>query len=143
MCNYWHGGTIECRGDGYMWDADADGFDPSDLSMPCPACNTAIWLAEAKEHGESVSYNSGMGGSSTGVEAWLGAVRTALAANPHLTPKLLRRIGIVRPIEDDPENRAGFLEQRFDYRNTRYLVSRNARERCGRAARVDQVREVD
>lgn len=133
MCNYWHGGTIECRGDGYMWDADADGYDPGDLSMPCPACNTAAWLAEAKEHGESVSYSSGMGGSSTGVEAWLGAVRTALAANPQLAPKLLRRIGVVRPIEDDPEDRAGFLELRFDYRNTRYLVSRNAREGRARA----------
>jgi hypothetical protein len=134
MCNYWHGGTLECRGDGYMWDADADGYDPEDHSMPCPACNTATWLLDAKEHGEAVSYSSGMGGSATGVEAWQGAVQTAMAANPQLTPKLLRRIGIVRPIEDAVGEPGGFREQRFDYRNTRYLVSRKQREGRGRAA---------
>lgn len=128
MCNYWHGGTIECRGDGYMWDADADGYDPEDHSMPCPACNTAGWLAAAKEHGESVSYSQDMSGSTTGVEAWLSAVESAMAANPHLTPKLLRRIGVVRPVEDDPHDKAGFIEQRLDYRQTRRLVSRNVRE---------------
>jgi hypothetical protein len=135
MCNYWHGGTIECRGDGFMWDADCDGYDPDDKSFPCPACNTGEYLREAKEFGESVSFSSGMGGSMSGVAAWHGAVRIALEANPCLAPKLLRRIGVVRPLEDDPADPAGFIEQRFDYRNTRYLASRNRREGAFRVRR--------
>lgn len=135
MCNYWHGGTIECRGDGYMWDADCDGYDPDDLSRPCPACNTRAWLDGAREYAEAVSFSSGMGGNMTGEEAWLGAVSIALAANRQLAPKLLRQLGVVRPIVDDPQDPAGFIEIRYDYRNVRYLASRNAREGAFQARR--------
>lgn len=37
-CTY-RDGTYECRGDGYLWDADADGWDPIYKDWPCPACN--------------------------------------------------------------------------------------------------------
>lgn len=37
-CTY-RNGTYECRGDGYLWDADADGWDPIYKDWPCPACN--------------------------------------------------------------------------------------------------------
>lgn len=128
MCNYWHGGTIECRGDGYMWDADCDGYDPDDHSFPCPACNTLEYLLSAKETGESISYSSGMDGDWTGEEMWIGGVKVAMRANPEAAPRILRRIGIVRPIIDHPTDRAAFIEKFYDHRNERRLVSRNQRE---------------
>jgi len=134
MCNYWHGGTIECRGDGYMWDADDDGWYEDDHSMPCPACNTREYLADAKENGEGCSYSSGIGGEWTGETMWLGALSVAMRANPHGAPKLLRQIGIVRPIIDHPTNRAGFIEKFYDHRNERRLVSRAKREQRKGAA---------
>lgn len=129
MCNYWHGGTIECRGDGYMWDADADGYDPEDTSFPCPACNTRTYLLGAKEHGECCSYSSGWSGDYTGEDMWLGAVDVALAANPQVAPRLLRQIGIAYPIVDHPTDRARFVVMRHDHRQQRFVVSRNKRER--------------
>jgi len=128
MCNYWHGGTIECRGDGYMWDADCDGYDPEDVSMPCPACNTMTWFESAKENGESISYSSGYWGSNTGVDMWRNAVTIALRANPEMAPKLLRKMGTVRPIMDHPTDRAECIEVPHDCRNERFLVSRRKRE---------------
>jgi hypothetical protein len=128
MCNYWHGGTMECRGDGFMWDADQDGYDPTDKSFPCPACNTLRYLLEAKENGESCSYSSGWDGDWTGKDMWLGAIGVALAANPHGAPRMLRRIGIARPIIDHPADRAGWIELHYDHRQERRLVSRSKRE---------------
>lgn len=128
MCNYWHGGTIECRGDGYMWDADCDGYDPDDISMPCPACNTKGWLEHAKENGESISYSSGYYGSMTGEDMWTRAVRHALHANPEGAPRLLRQMGIVRPILDDQNDRAGWITCHYDHRQERVVISRNKRE---------------
>jgi hypothetical protein len=128
MCDYWHGGTFECRGDGYMWDADCDGYDPEDHSFPCPACNTHEYLLSAQESGESISYSSGWGGCWTGEDMWLGGVNVAMHANPHVAPRLLRQIGIVRPIIDHPTDRAGFVEKFYDHRNERRLVSRRQRE---------------
>lgn len=128
MCNYWHGSTIECRGDGYMWDADYDGYDPDDHSMPCPACNTREYLMDAKETGESISYSSGWGGDWTGEMMWLGGVKVAMRANPSGAPRILRQIGAARPIIDHPTNRAAFIEKFHDHRNERRLVSRNQRE---------------
>jgi hypothetical protein len=129
MCNYFHGAGYECRGDGYMWDADDDGYDPDDTSFPCPACNTLEYLKSAKEDGESISYSSGSGGDWTGETMWLGAVNVAMRANPTGAPKLLRRIGIVRPIIDHPTDRAAFIEKFYDHRNERRLVSRAKREK--------------
>lgn len=128
MCNYWHGGTIECRGDGFMWDADCDGYDPDDKSMPCPACNTATWLAEAKETAESCSYMSSYSGGLTGEQVWANSIQIAIRANPHLAPRAVRLMGVVRPIIDHPTNPAGFIEKRYDHRNERIVVSRRIRE---------------
>lgn len=128
MCNYWHGGTIECRGDGFMWDADDDGYDPDDKSWPCPACNTKEWLESGKENGESISSSSGYWGTTTGEDMWRSAVSTALKENPLHAPKLIRSMGIVRPIIDDENNPASFVELVFDNRQQRHVVSRNRRE---------------
>jgi hypothetical protein len=128
MCNYWHGSTYECRGDGYMWDADQDGYDEEDKSFPCPACNTREYLRDAKETGEGCSYMQGNWYSLTGEEVWLGAVRNAIAANPDAVPRILRQIGIVRPIINHPTDRAAFIEKFYDHRSERRLVSRNQRE---------------
>lgn len=139
MCNYWHGGTIECRGDGYMWDADDDGWYEDDHSMPCPACNTMEYLLDAKENGETTSFSSGWSGDFTGEDIWLGAINVAMTANPARTPRMLRQVGIVRPILDHPTDRAGFIERIYDHRNERRLVSRNKREGryLARAAQLD------
>lgn len=128
MCNYWHGATIECRGDGFMWDADYDGYDPDDKSMPCPSCNTRGYLEEARETAETVSYMSGWSGDMTGEDVWQGAIGVALRANPEGAPRTLRLIGIARPIIDHPENPADFIEKFYDHRSERYVVSRNKRE---------------
>jgi hypothetical protein len=128
MCNYWHGGTIECRDDGYMWDADSDGFDPEDKSMPCPACNTRAWLLEAKETAESCSSMSSWNGTLSGEQVWLNAVHIAVSANGNAAPRILRQIGIARPIVDHPVDPSKFVEKFYDHRNTRRLVSRNRRE---------------
>lgn len=128
MCNYWHGGTVECRGDGFMWDADSDGYDPDDHSMACPACNTSVWLADAKEHSECTSYSSGHWGYMTGADMWLNAITIALRANPEKAPRLIRKIGIVRPLTDEPCNDTAFAELFFDNRQQRHIVSRNRRE---------------
>lgn len=128
MCNYWHGGTMECRGDGYMWDADNDGYDPDDKSLPCPSCNTGAYLATAKENAESCSYSSGWWGSMSGEDMWVGAINVAMSANPLLAPNLIRKIGVVRPLLDHPTDRAGFIEKFYDHRNERRLASRRRRE---------------
>ena len=46
MCDY-QAGTWECRGDGYLWDADSDGLDSNDHTYPCPKCNPKIFLANS------------------------------------------------------------------------------------------------
>ena len=98
-CGFQHG-TIECRGDGYCWDADCDGFDPDDLSMPCPQCNTKGWLEQQKEQAESVSYFSGFD-SGTGVDIWESAVKVARRENPDQVDRLLVEIGIVNALYED------------------------------------------
>jgi hypothetical protein len=128
MCNYWHGSTYECRGDGYMWDADQDGYDEEDKSFPCPACNTREYLSDAKENGEGISYSSGWNGDWTGETMWVGAVKVAMRANPQGAPRILRQIGIVRPIIDHPTDRVAFIEKFYDHRNERRIVSRAQRE---------------
>jgi hypothetical protein len=76
MCEF-QNGTNECRGDGYVWDADCDGFDPADKSWACPNCNTKQYLLDAKEEAESTSSYSGMSGSGSGVTIWEGSVKVA------------------------------------------------------------------
>lgn len=99
MCDFQHG-TIECRGDGYCWDADSDGYDPNDHSMPCPACNTKGWLEQRKEEAETCSSFSGFD-SGTGVDIWESAVRVAQRENPDGVEALLREIGVVNALYED------------------------------------------
>ena len=53
MCNHHERVTWECRGDGYLWDADYDGWDPEDVSFPCPKCNTVMYLRSNLEDKEN------------------------------------------------------------------------------------------
>lgn len=99
MCNFQHG-TIECRGDGYCWDADSDGYDPADHSMPCPNCNTKGWLEQRKEEAETCISFSGFD-SGTGVDIWESAVRVAQRENPEGVEVLLREIGEVNALYED------------------------------------------
>lgn len=99
MCDFQHG-TIECRGDGYCWDADSDGYDPEDHSMPCPACNTKGWLEQRKEEAETCSSFSGFD-SGTGVDIWESAVRVAQRENPDGVEALLREICVVNALYED------------------------------------------
>jgi len=128
MCNYWHGGTIECRGDGFMWDADCDCYDPDDHSMPCPECNTLAWLESAKETAETTTYMSSYWGGLTGEQVWRNAVVIAVRANPVDAPGIVRRFGVVRPIIDHSTDRAAWIEVICDHRNERLCTSRNKRE---------------
>jgi hypothetical protein len=83
MCNYQHG-TIKCRGDGYLW--DADGYDPGDMLHPCPKCNMVAFLANAKEQAETtVSGSFGVGCSAvsyTGSDFWIGPRDEAYRIDP-------------------------------------------------------------
>lgn len=85
MCQYQRG-TWECRGDGYLWDADKDGYDPGEADYPCPECNTHEFLVRAKEYAESVSEASQGGDiyfqSWTGAEWWKRNVAYAKEINP-------------------------------------------------------------
>ena len=105
-CNYWHrGSTYECRGDGYLWDADDDGFDPEDHSSPCPQCNTLEYLRSAQEEAESVSYASFNTLAYTGESLWANAVAIARRVNPEVAEAALKSIGTVvalRPHETEP-----------------------------------------
>ena len=97
MCNFQFG-TVECRGDGYCWDADADGYDPQDHSHPCPQCNTKEWLLQQKEEAETCSYFSDMSSQGSGVDIWESAVMVARRENQDGTEKLLAEIGAVRAL---------------------------------------------
>lgn len=111
MCDFQHG-TIECRGDGYCRDADYDGYDPQDHSLPCPACNTKGWLEQQKAEAESCFSYSGID-SGTGVDIWESAVRVAYRENPEGTDAVLREIGAVDALYEDGQ---GFAQtKRFEY----------------------------
>ena len=115
-CNYWHrGSTMECRGDGYLWDADDDGYDPDDTDSPCPQCNTLAYLQRAKEEAESVSEGSTHATYYTGVSLWEGAVAVACRANPEQAALALKIIGQVKALRPHPTDKAEFLEVEFIY----------------------------
>lgn len=108
-------GTIECRGDGYLWDADCDGYDPDDHSMPCPQCNTLAYLEDAKENAESTSSYSDMSSSGSGVDIWERSVKTAKYWNEAKTEEALKTIGKVEALYDDPEDKEDVLIRVFNY----------------------------
>lgn len=99
-CGY-ERGTWECRGDGQLWDADSDGYDPDDTSEPCPGCNTVEYLQDAKEEAETTVYHSGIYGMSTGEDIWLSAVAIAKEANPAGAEAILAAIGPVDTLVPD------------------------------------------
>lgn len=117
MCEY-QAGTIECRGDGYLWDADSDGYDPEDTSEPCPACNTAAFLKAKKEVAESTSwFANNYGGyeeSGTGVGIWRESISTAMYWDSEAAFRALKEIGEVVAIAPakDPKD---VIERRFMY----------------------------
>jgi hypothetical protein len=111
MCHFQHG-TIECRGDGFCWDADCDGYDPSDHSMPCPVCNTLAWLMQQKEEAETTSFFQGID-SGTGVTIWENAVDVARRENPEHADRLLNEIGHVKALYEDDDDKV--LVREFIY----------------------------
>lgn len=115
-CNYWHRGTnLQCRGDGYLWDADDDGFDPDEEDHPCPQCNTQAYLRRAKDDAESCSFGSVNGRCYTGESLWLSAIEVALAANGEAAEAALKVIGKVVALKPHPTDKASFLEVVFTY----------------------------
>lgn len=115
-CDYWHpGSTLECRGDGFLWDADCDGYDPDDESSPCPQCNTLAYLLSAKEEAESVSESSSNRHYCTGVTLWEGAVEVARRANAEAAVLALRSIGKVLALYPDNTSDERFGTQEFLY----------------------------
>ena len=116
MCTYHHRGTtMECRGDGFLWDADDDGYDPSDKSCPCPQCNTKQYLESAKEQAEECSDGHVNGRSFTGESIWKGAVAVAEAANPTEAAAALMEIGIVSALVPDPSKPEGYDVRQYVY----------------------------
>lgn len=105
MCKYQCGSTL-CRGDGYCWDSDSDGYDPENTAFPCPSCNSLAYLLLAKEEAESTAifsnaYGIGSWGSGSGVTIWEAAVAIVVAENPEQAQELLNQIGRVDALRDD------------------------------------------
>lgn len=101
MCGY-QCGTWECRGDGFLWDADCDGYDPNEMDHPCPECNTREFLAHAKEYAETtVEASSGYGANYsrwTGADWWRLHVEAARKINPEATRDAERELCPVRAL---------------------------------------------
>lgn len=114
MCHY-QNGTYECRGDGYLWDADSDGYDPESFDWPCPACNTHGYLVQAQEDAESCLSGSCNGVSYTGVSLWVRAVAVARTANAIDAQRTLESLAVVRPLIDDDRAAEGFRTELFVY----------------------------
>ncbi|WP_455233424.1 hypothetical protein [Geopseudomonas aromaticivorans] len=110
-CEYQRGSML-CRGDGFLWDADADGYDPEEQDYPCPACNTAEYLLRAKEEAESTSEWMDMGDRGTGEDIWLGALRWATEVNPAATAEALAEIRVVEALVPDKSNADGCAVRR-------------------------------
>lgn len=114
MCDF-QIGTYECRGDGHLWDADMDGYDPNDFSDPCPKCNTDDFLAAAKDEAESTSFYSSMSGSGSGIDIWNSAVAAAREWNPDGLRAALQSIGRVEALKEDQASEEGYSVEVFDY----------------------------
>ncbi len=108
-------GTIECRGDGYLWDADHEGYDPNDLSMPCPHCNPLEHLESQKEDAESTSTFDYGYASGTGVTLWEKAVEEFRKLHSNDADRYLKLIGEVNALDYDPKQPDKELTVRFTY----------------------------
>ena len=112
MCQFCSG-TFECRGDGYLWDADDDGFDLNDLSSPCPCCNTLTFLADAKNEAESISSYRSMMDQGSGVDIWEYAITLAKRWNQDNIQEELSKIKTVAALYEDANGEV--LEKTFTY----------------------------
>ncbi len=113
MCEY-QAGKVECR-DGYLWDTAQVEFDLDDHILPCPKCNTAKYLQNAKDYAENVMFSANNNETWTGVSYWEHALKTAKQLNEPVTDITLVRIGVVNAIYDDPSKEKPFLTRVFRY----------------------------
>ena len=102
-------GTWECRGDGYLWDADSDGWTPKEVDNHCPCCNTLDYLERAKEEAESCSAWLDGNSYGTGEDIWLNYLSWAEAANPEGLQEILKRIGPVEALVSDTGSPCGYF----------------------------------
>ncbi len=97
MCDF-RSGTIECQGDGYCRYIDLDSNDaPDNNAMPCPKCNTLLWLIQQKNEAESSTCFAGMV-SGNGVDIWESAVNIAQQENPADIERCLNAISTVNAL---------------------------------------------
>jgi len=89
-------GFWKCRGDGYLWDADSDGWVESDTSYPCPQCNTEEYLRGHLDHARGWSSYQWI--YTSGAEHWQTASAVAIEANRDVAIRVLNEIG---PVECD------------------------------------------
>lgn len=98
-CGY-ERGDWECRKGGYLFYAgDGEGYDPEDCTYICPHCRTKDFLESAKDDAESCSSWMNNGSSGTGLDIWLYAEKSALAANHPVACKALSEIGSVSALD--------------------------------------------
>nr|AMP35820.1 Hypothetical protein [Pseudomonas aeruginosa] len=84
-------GTLHCEGFGFM---ASQGSIPSyNESIPCPACNTILWLANAKNQ---ASAPMGAGSDMPTEQIWLEALRVAHRENPGGVHAALEAVGEVQ-----------------------------------------------
>ncbi|MFT8946006.1 MAG: hypothetical protein ABF876_05425 [Acetobacter aceti] len=100
VCSFFQG-TWECRGDGYLWDADRDVCNLEDLSHPCPRCNTERYLQEAKQLACDISSASSAGAIFSGADTMRDAFRTAWQENPDVAIAAMRALSPVATWEYD------------------------------------------
>jgi hypothetical protein len=106
--------TWECRGDGFLWDADHDGWDPAEQDHPCPRCNVLEYLARAKEEAQTtVDWQSG-GQYQTGEGIWLNSLAFALEQNPGAVPAALAELGPVDALVPDDSTEDGSAVRRHN-----------------------------
>jgi non-ribosomal peptide synthetase component F len=114
-CNFRHpnNAKIYCEG-GFLTDSnEAIRSDASDI--PCPRCNTELYLQQAKENAESRAVGSPNGVLCTGENLWLSAVRIAEVANQGVAHDVLRHMGVVTPLAPDDDSMDGFRQLCYVY----------------------------
>jgi hypothetical protein len=113
MCQYQRG-TFECRGDGFLWDADEEGWSADEQDHACPRCNTNQYLLDAKETAESLSSGASQGIYYTGESIWLHSVQVAEAENLSDAKTALSLIAQVDTLRD-AQNEQGFEVVKYLY----------------------------
>jgi len=91
-CGYYYR-EWACREGGYLWDADGDGYDPSDVTHACPSCNTRQYLIDGVDQAQNLNSFNGMYAS--GAEQFRHRMEMAIAANPRGAAAILEEIGPV------------------------------------------------